>query len=720
MPKQLIDAIVWSRRYLSVGAQLVLVALANRVAFWLRFDGAEPAFALNAFAQMLPWLLAIRGLTFLPFGLYQGLWKYASIFDLEAILGSVTVSTLLFAAVVYSPLGPDVYPRSILVIDAVLLVLLLGGLRLARRIVSQMHGSHSGKRVLVFGAGDAGELVVRDMRANPQHGYNPIGFVDDDPAKWGHLIHGVRVLGTMEDLPRLTEKMRPDEILIAAPSLPPEQLRRLVRTLEPFKVPIKTMPRLRDIIEGNFDLKQIRSLDLEDILAREPVKLDATPVRHLIRGRRVLVTGAGGSIGSELCRQIAGFAPAKLVMLDRYENSLHAVRLELEGKHSKTGLYPIIADVTDEQRMNELFARYRPEIVFHAAAHKHVPLMEENPCEAIKNNVRGTRTLAAVADAAGVDRFIFISTDKAVNPTSVMGASKRIAELVVQAQAQGSGTSFCTVRFGNVLGSNGSVVPRFLEQIHAGGPVTVTHPDMRRFFMLIPEAVQLVLHAASQADAGSTYVLEMGEQVKLVDVARDLIRLSGFIPDEDVKISFIGLRPGEKLYEELVGTYETAGPSRIEKIQKVTSIMRPDAELYTRVGALEELAGANDVDGVMWGLRQLIPEYGTPDAVPTRAQAQRIAAAAAEQETSAGQCCPECDAPLHRSHARTLAERLRRDWGTHRLYRCHACDWRGWLAPLEFGTSAVAVADEPDLASLDSPTPAAPTRRRAFAPRDLN
>jgi FlaA1/EpsC-like NDP-sugar epimerase len=722
MPKPLMDVIVRSRRYLSVGAHLVLVAFANRLAFMLRFDGAEPAWAINTFAQTLPWLLAIRGLAFLPFGVYQGLWKYASIFDLGAILGSVAVSTAAFAAVIYSPLGPDSYPRSILVIDALLLVLMLGGLRLGRRLYSQMRGSHSGKRVLIVGAGDAGELVARDIRANPQYGYNPLGFVDDDPAKRGHLIHGLRVLGTTEELANLTERLRPDEILIAAPSLPQAQLRRVVRTLEPFKVPIKTVPRLRDIIDGNFDLKQIRSLDLEDILAREPVKLDTTPVRHLIRGRRVLVTGAGGSIGSELCRQIAGFAPAGLVMLDRYENTLHAVRLELEGKHSKTGLYPVIADVTDEQRMAELFAQHRPEIVFHAAAHKHVPLMEEHPCEAIKNNVRGTRILAAAADQAGVDRFIFISTDKAVNPTSVMGASKRVAELVVHAQAQGSGTSFCIVRFGNVLGSNGSVVPRFLDQIRAGGPVTVTHPDMRRFFMLIPEAVQLVLHAASQADAGSTYVLEMGEQIKLVDVARDLIRLSGFVPDEDVRISFIGLRPGEKLYEELVGTYETAGPSRIEKIQKVTSTRPPDTQLSTHVGALEELAASNDVDGVMWGLRQLLPEYAPPGAAAADVQLEPDSIAAAEQETAAAQCCPECEVPgLHRSHARTLAERVRRDWGSQRLYRCHACGWRGWLAPLEFGTAAsVEVAAEPDLASLDASAPSAAAPRRVFAPRDLN
>jgi FlaA1/EpsC-like NDP-sugar epimerase len=406
------------------------------------------------------------------------------------------------------------------------------------------------------------------------------------------------------------------------------------------------------------------------------------------------------------------------VMLDRYENSLHAVRLELERKYSGIGIRPVIADITDEQRMRELFARHMPEIVFHAAAHKHVPLMEENPCEAIKNNVRGTRILAHAADEAGVDRFIFISTDKAVNPTSVMGASKRIAELVVQAQAHGSGTSFCIVRFGNVLGSNGSVVPHFVDQIRRGGPVTVTHPDMRRFFMLIPEAVQLVLHAASQAEGGSTYVLEMGEQIKLVDVARDLIRLSGLVPEEDVRIEFIGLRPGEKLYEELVGAYETSGPSHVEKILRVTSNLPPQEDLTARVGALEQIAVENDVNAVMWAMRDLIPEYGMSGPPAAVTPPEPAPATADVIPVLTEQRCPECEsANVHRSHARTLAERILRDWRKDRLYRCGACGWRGWLVPLEFAAAAVDAAPAPDLTALDAAAraPAA----RVFSPRNL-
>jgi FlaA1/EpsC-like NDP-sugar epimerase len=719
MPKQLIDAVLRSRRYLSVFGQLALVALSNRLAFALRFDGSTPDWAIAVFASTLPWLIAIRGLTFAPLGLYQGLWRYASVSDLQAIVVSVCVSSAAFAAFTFSPLGPTVYPRSIIVIDAVLLILMLGGIRLARRVYAHLPGKGPAKRILIYGAGDAGELVVRDMRANPKYGYAPVGFVDDDAAKQGRMIHGVRVLGSLEDLPRLIQSLRPDEVLLALPGVQSSRVREIVRALEPFKVPIKTVPKLRDIIDGNFELNQIRSLDIEDVLAREPVKLDSAPLRRLIRGRRVLVTGAGGSIGSELCRQIADFTPATLVMLDRYENSLHAVRLELENKHSRTGLVPVIADVTDALRMRELFARHNPEIVFHAAAHKHVPLMEENPCEAIKNNVRGTRVLVEAADEAGVDRFIMISTDKAVNPTSVMGASKRVAELVVQAQARGSGTSFCTVRFGNVLGSNGSVVPHFLEQIRRGGPVTVTHPDMRRFFMLIPEAVQLVLHAASQAEGGAIYVLEMGEQIKLLDVARNLIRLSGLVPEEDIEIEFIGLRPGEKLYEELVGTDETAGPSKVEKIQRVTSRRPPVATLPQQVGVLEANAAANESKAVLQALRDLLPEYGTVD----QSGVPQLDASALDEMPAPvlEHLCPKCRSTrVHRSRARSMTERLLRDWKTERLFRCADCGWRGWLAPLEFPVPATETVPPLDLASLDSEErELAGAGARAFSPRNL-
>jgi FlaA1/EpsC-like NDP-sugar epimerase len=518
------------------------------------------------------------------------------------------------------------------------------------------------------------------------------------------------------------------------PNADPAGIRTIVRALQAFKLPIKTLPKLTDIIGGKVQLNEIRNLSVEDLLARPPVGLDPMPVKHLIRGRRVMVTGAGGSIGSELCRQIAKLQPASLIMFERYENSLHAVRMELEDSRPNCGIYCVIGDVADTACVSATMQQHRPEIVFHAAAHKHVPLMEENPCEAIKNNVRGTRLLAQASEFFGVDRFIFISTDKAVNPTSVMGASKRLAELAIQTQAMGSGTSFGVVRFGNVLGSNGSVVPRFLDQIRRGGPVTITHPEMRRFFMLIPEAVQLVMHAASQAESGGIYVLEMGEQVKLLDMARDLIRLAGYVPEEEIPIAFIGLRPGEKLYEELVGMNEVAGPSKIEKIHRVTSRTRPDPEFFTRLETIETQAAEGDVEGVRASLKQLIPEYMNPaDVAATQelsATEEEVGADAAEEAEIAQvegdalyQFCPSCiSARVHRSRARTLMERVRRGMTDERLFRCAACGWRGWLSPLvSVDGEPVAHFDAPDLSSIDRDVVATAPKagRRTFSPRDL-
>src|SRR5262245_12000279 len=578
------------RRLLSIALQLGLVVLSNWLAFWLRFDGDLPHRANEAFWLALPWLVAIRAFTFIPFRLYEGLWQHTSIYDARAIAGGTCVSSLIFFVYTWTPLGPAFYPRAIFIVDALVLMLLLGGVRMTRRLSVELSRAKPTKAVLIFGAGPAGELVVRHMKHNPGHSYRPIGLVDDDPSTVGTRIHGVPVLGTREDLPKILTRWRPDEVLLALPQPSPAAIRSIVRLLEPFKIGIKTLPNLQDLIDGKTKLSQIPNLAVEDLLARAPVGLDPEPVKQLIAGRRVLVTGAGGSIGSELCRQIAKLRPASLVMLERYENSLHAIRMELDEAFKHCGLHPVICDVTDAIRLRQIMREHQPEIVFHAAAHKHVPLMEENPCEAIKNNVRGTRLLAEAAEECGVDRCILISTDKAVKPTSVMGASKRLAEMVIQARAAGSGTSFAVVRFGNVLASNGSVIPRFVEQIQKGGPVTITHPDMRRFFMLIPEAVQLVLHAAAQADAGATYVLEMGEQIKLVDMARDLIRLSGFLPESEIPIEFVGLRPGEKLFEELVGKDEEVGPSSIEKILRVTSRTPPPADLLDTVARIESEA----------------------------------------------------------------------------------------------------------------------------------
>jgi FlaA1/EpsC-like NDP-sugar epimerase len=599
------DLILRFRRVLAIAVQLALVVTSNAVAFMLRFDGDVPEWARIAFWQMVPWLVAARAFMFFPFRLYEGLWRYTSLYDLKALIGAVGVSSVVFYTVTISPVGPVGYPRSVFIIDACLLVIMLGGVRLTRRVYSEFAIFQPGRRVLIFGAGDAAERIVRDMRTNRESQYNPVGFVDDDANKTGRRIHGLPVVGTRRDLALVMKQLKPTEVLIAIPSADSSAIRSIVHAFEPFKVSIKTLPNLQEIIDGKVNVGLIRSVSLEDLLARPRVGLDETPVRRLIAGRRVMVTGAGGSIGSELCRQIAGLAPAALLLLDRYENSLHSIWMELYDQQPSFDVIPVVADVTDLTRVNDVLSMHRPEIIFHAAAHKHVPLMEENPCEAIKNNVGGTRLMARAAQAHGVDRFIMISTDKAVNPTSVMGASKRLAELVVQAQAEGSHTSFSIVRFGNVLGSNGSVVPRFMEQIKKGGPVTITHPDVRRYFMLIPEAVQLVLHAASRAESGAVYVLDMGKQVKLVDMARDMIRLSGLAPDVDVKIAFTGLRPGEKLFEELVGAEEKAETSSVESVFCVRRSGAPPSNLALRIEALEKAAAQGRPDAVLAGMKEL-------------------------------------------------------------------------------------------------------------------
>ena len=711
------------RRLIAGALHIGLIVAANTLAFWLRFDGAPPPAYASLWIETLPWLVVIRGALFVPFRLYEGLWRYTGISDLRGIVLGVLSSSAAFA--LFETFGRAHYPRSIILIDSLVLIVLMCGTRLSRRAYRDLLPRQGHKRVLIYGAGDAGAQIVRNMIDDPHHGYRPVGFVDDDPGKVDRRIHGVRVLGTGHDIQRVFAECRPDEVLIAIPRADTAAVRSVVRTLEPFKIPIKTLPNLREIIDGRIDVAQIRGLAFEDLLARAPVGLDRRPLHRLIEGRRVMVTGAGGSIGSELCRQIAGLKPATLVMLDRYENTLHAIRVELDDRKHSFGVVPVIGDVTDASRVHAVLAEHQPEIIFHAAAHKHVPLMEENPCEAVKNNVRGTRLLARAADAQGVDRFIMVSTDKAVNPTSVMGASKRVAELVVQAQAAGSGTSFSIVRFGNVLGSNGSVVPRFLDQIKKGGPVTVTHPDIRRFFMLIPEAVQLVLHAASQAENGATYVLEMGEQVKLVDVARDLIRLSGLVPEEEVKIDFTGLRPGEKLYEELVGADEEARPSAVDKILCVRSRRHVDVRLFAEIDVLEKAAVAGQSEVVIEAMKELIGTFRRVDDAKSDT-AERLpvqAVAAADRGCQNAQPCPRCHGGrAHRSHTRTLPERIRKDFTVDRLFRCDECGWRGWLQPSHAWQDAAGdPLPTPDLKSVDAAIKSEPAARRpGFSPRDLH
>jgi FlaA1/EpsC-like NDP-sugar epimerase len=609
--RSLWQQLIGQRRPVIIGTQIVLLAVASYVAFWLRFDGSIPDGADRAFLLGLPIVIVVRGLFLHRLRLFGGLWRYTGTWDLRNL---VLASGLASAALlVLMPLLVPSYPRAVLVIDGILAIFFLGGLRLSGRAYHESASRRGARRVLIFGAGDAGEMVTRELRHNPEHGMWPVGFVDDDPWKRGCYVHGVPVLGSRHDLAAIVAHAQPHEILIAIPQLPSDALRTLLTELTPLGLPLKILPTFEAMLDRRGSLvSRARPLAIEDLLRREPVALDPTVVRAVIQGRRVLVTGAGGSIGSELCRQVAAFRPASLVMLDRYENGLFATEHTLLRESPNVERHQVIADITDRPRMERIFAAYRPEIVFHAAAHKHVPLMELNPSEAIKNNVGGTRTVAEVALAHGASRFILISTDKAVNPSSIMGATKRVAELVTQTLARRStGTVFAAVRFGNVLGSNGSVVPLFMEQIEKGGPVTVTHPDMRRFFMLIPEAVQLVLNAASVARQGETYILDMGEQVKVADVAQDLIRLSAQRrTDGEIRIEFIGPRPGEKLYEELVGDDEVLESSDQDRISRVRPlVVRDGAVVEHLVSRMLAAAGSSSDEIVVELMKQLVPTF---------------------------------------------------------------------------------------------------------------
>ena len=598
------------RRPLVITLQLAAAILSHHVAFWLRFDGDVPPAQMVIFVGMLPWLIVIRALSFIPFRLYEGLWRYAGLWDLRNIVGATLSGSVAFFALVHWGFGLTGYPRSVFLIDSLVLILLLGGMRMVRRLYREAARLDRSKRVLIYGAGNAGEMIARDMRTNRVHGYVPVGFIDDDLAKVGRRIHGVKVRGTRGALRAVLAATRPDAVLIAISRAEPATIRSIVEALEPFKVPIQRLPSLRDLLDRKVTVDHIRTLAVEDLLDRVPVALDAEPVREIVAGKRVLVTGAGGSIGAELCRQIASLGPASLVMLDRYENGLHAVTNEVARGAFGRRVHAVVVDVTDRSRMREVWDTHRPTIVFHAAAHKHVPLMELNPCEAVLNNVRGARMLVESAVAYGVERFMLVSTDKAVNPASIMGATKRIAEMLVQTVNGDATGVFAAVRFGNVLASNGSVVPLFLEQILTGGPVTVTHADMRRYFMLIPEAVSLVLQAITLAKGSDIFALEMGEQVGVLELARNLIRLSGFVPERDIPIVFTGVRPGEKLREELVGEDEEMEPSSVDGILRIrprTTLER--APLISRILELEGRAEEGDRAGVIGLLQAIVATY---------------------------------------------------------------------------------------------------------------
>lgn len=615
--------IVRNRRLVVVMIFLLQAAISNYLAFILRFEfNLQPVY-LRQFLFYLPFLLLIRLVIYLLFGLYKNLWRYSSVDDLLKIIKSVTLGSLMFFLAVSYLFGETHYPRSLYIFDWLLLIMISGGSRLLIRVFREYaQADPLGKKVLIVGAGDAGEMLVRDMMHNPSYNYDPIGFIDDDPYKKGLSLHGLPIFGARDIIGEVIKRHRPDEIVLSLPSTSYKINRELYDTCKPFNISIKTLPGLSSILDGTVSVSMIKPLSLEDLLQRDCIKTDLVVIKSYIKDKAVLVTGAGGSIGSELCRQILDYGPSSLILFDRYENSLFEIDSELkETVRRKTTNKPqvtsqqlllvsIVGDMRDREALENLFSTYRPQFVFHAAAHKHVPLMESNPLEAVKNNIFGTKNLMETAARHKAESFVMVSTDKAVNPTNIMGATKRVAEYLALTMNRSSSTRFTTVRFGNVLGSNGSVVPTFRKQLSLGGPLTVTHPDIKRFFMLIPEAVQLVLIAAASGEGGEIFVLDMGEQIKIVDLAENLIRLSGFVPHEDIRIEFTGLRPGEKLYEELFDESEKVSTTAHEKLRKALPDKIPSRqELTLHLSELERILADNATEELVPELQKLVPNF---------------------------------------------------------------------------------------------------------------
>lgn len=605
---------IFSRRRLLVFAvDIALVGIAFLCSFLLRFDFRIPPEFQSHFWQGLVVVLIVKPIVFIASGLYRNLWRYASLQDGIEIAKVVTVSSVVSAFAVMYFRHITTYPRSIFMLDWILLFAMVVASRLVWRIYRETfilpRISAVGQRTLIIGAGDAGNLLLREIRRQGTSPYQVVGFVDDDEGKIGMRMHGLPVLGNTSQLKSLISRHAIEDVIIAIPSAGGKVLREIVKSCERCKVRFKTLPGICDIIEGKISITQIKDVDIEDLLGREAVNLDEGSIRNYLTGKRVLVTGAAGSIGSEVCRQVARYAPAKLLLLDSAETPLYHIEKELSKKHPELRIVPVLADIRQNNRLESVFETFMPEVVFHAAAYKHVPMVEYNPVEAITNNVMGTRRLADCAHRFGVATFVMISTDKAVNPTNIMGASKRVAEIYVQALARKSKTKFTTVRFGNVLGSNGSVIPLFMEQIRHGGPVTVTHRDVIRYFMTIPEATQLVLQTGCIGNGGEIFVLDMGEPIRIVDLAEELISLSGMTPYDDIDIVFTGLRPGEKLFEELLIEGEGIMPTTHHKIKVLESLQVDFKQLEAQLNTLDMVANSNNLTKLMESLKDIVPEF---------------------------------------------------------------------------------------------------------------
>ncbi len=598
-------------RLAASAVQIGIFALSGLAAFLLRFDLSIPTRFLPHLFCAIPIWIIVKSVVFRIGGLDRGWWRYVSVWDMARI-GLVNFAGSALSAAVIVNFAPPRFPRSIYLLDLILCILASAGARLTVRMIAeataQNRQNRAAKRTLIYGAGEAGITLLREIKNNSRLPYRVCGFIDDHPAKLGVRIQGRPVLGGGKELPVLARKHSVEEILIAIPSASGTEMTRILEQCHAAGLKCKTVPGLGEVIEGNGLAGQIREVAMEDLLGRSPVRLDEQRIRGKLEGKVVLVTGAAGSIGSELCRQIARFRPAAIVGFEVGETPLFHLEHQMQQQFPEVRFHAEIGSVQGKLRLAEVFRKHAPAIVYHAAAYKHVPMMERHAFEAIENNVFGTFNVAMAAAEHGTADFVQISTDKAVRPTSVMGATKRFAELAVQS-LQNGGTRFVAVRFGNVLGSNGSVIPVFKQQVAAGGPVTVTHPDMQRYFMTIPEAVQLVLQASCMGKGGEIFVLNMGQPVKIVDLARNLIRLSGLRPDVDVQIEFTGPRPGEKLYEELSAFEESTVPTLHEKIKTFAGPAMPFEEINERLLALRQICADRDIRDLILWLKEVVPEY---------------------------------------------------------------------------------------------------------------
>jgi len=616
--------------FLILGIDLFLLSGSIYFAHLIRFDFVIPQNFLILLYRTLPFILIIKITSFYFFDLYRGMWRYTSIADLFNIIKASSLSTLIIIGFILFSTRFLGFSRSVFIIDWCFTILFISAYRLGIRLYFEhLSDDKFGliltwktlnifnrkradkKRLLLIGAGNCGEKIYREIHDNARLQYRVVGFLDDDPAKLGKKIHGVPVLGYIRDIRKVINKTRADEALIAIPSINSQQMRSIVAYCKESKIKFKAIPGMGELINGKVTVNAIREVAYRDLLGREVIKLDKESIGAYLQEQCVLVTGAGGSIGSELCRQVCSFRPKSLILYERAESPLYEIELELKQSFRDIEIITLLADVQDKKQLEKAFESHKPQTVFHAAAYKHVPLLELQPWKAIDNNIRGTANIVEVANKYNVERFVFVSTDKAVRPVNVMGASKRVAEMLVQSQ-NGCGlsnTRFMIVRFGNVVGSVGSVVPLFKKQIAKGGPVTVTHPEVTRYFMTIPEACQLILQAGAMGVGGEIYLLDMGTSIKIDDMARDLIRLSGFEPDVDIKIEYVGLRPGEKLYEELIIEGEGIVPTTHDKIM---ALKGAECNLQVLNGKIDELIKAaenQEANKIKDKLQEIVPEY---------------------------------------------------------------------------------------------------------------